>query len=105
MYRDVRLGRNGVDEIKRHPFFKNDQWTFDNIRNSKCVFICVFTYMCVCIYRQFVCVSESRSVCLCVSESKCVSVCVSESRSVCVCVCVCVHVTISVRFFRAMMAA
>ncbi|XP_031437399.1 rho-associated protein kinase 2b isoform X2 [Clupea harengus] len=32
--RDVRLGRNGVDEIKRHPFFKNDQWTFDNIRNT-----------------------------------------------------------------------
>ncbi|KAG5276673.1 hypothetical protein AALO_G00108410 [Alosa alosa] len=32
--RDVRLGRDGVDEIKRHPFFKNDQWTFDNIRNT-----------------------------------------------------------------------
>ncbi|XP_068196519.1 rho-associated protein kinase 1 isoform X1 [Antennarius striatus] len=32
--RDVRLGRNGVDEIKRHPFFKNDQWTWDNIRET-----------------------------------------------------------------------
>ncbi|XP_063757911.1 rho-associated protein kinase 2-like isoform X4 [Eleginops maclovinus] len=30
--REVRLGRTGVDEIKCHPFFKNDQWTFDNIR-------------------------------------------------------------------------
>uniref|UniRef100_A0A665W5Z5 Rho-associated protein kinase 2 n=1 Tax=Echeneis naucrates TaxID=173247 RepID=A0A665W5Z5_ECHNA len=30
--RTVRLGRTGVDEIKCHPFFKNDQWTFDNIR-------------------------------------------------------------------------
>jgi len=30
--RTKRLGRNGVDEIKNHPFFKNDQWTFDNLR-------------------------------------------------------------------------
>ena len=34
-FREVRLGRNGVDEIKRHPFFKNDQWTWENIRESK----------------------------------------------------------------------
>ncbi|XP_049338797.1 rho-associated protein kinase 1 isoform X2 [Astyanax mexicanus] len=32
--REVRLGRNGVDEIKRHSFFKNDQWTWDNIRDT-----------------------------------------------------------------------
>ncbi|XP_054586147.2 rho-associated protein kinase 2 isoform X2 [Nothobranchius furzeri] len=32
--REVRLGRNGMEEIKRHPFFKNDQWTFDTIRDS-----------------------------------------------------------------------
>ncbi|XP_017157833.1 rho-associated protein kinase 2-like isoform X2 [Poecilia reticulata] len=32
--RTVRLGRTGVDEIKRHPFFKDDQWTFDNIRDT-----------------------------------------------------------------------
>ncbi|XP_064158819.1 rho-associated protein kinase 2 isoform X1 [Anguilla rostrata] len=32
--RDVRLGRNGVEEVKRHPFFKNDQWTFDTIRET-----------------------------------------------------------------------
>ena len=30
--RSERLGRNGVDEIKSHPFFKNTQWTFDNLR-------------------------------------------------------------------------
>ncbi|XP_034235222.1 rho-associated protein kinase 2 isoform X1 [Thrips palmi] len=30
--RTKRLGRNGVEEIKSHPFFKNDQWTFDNLR-------------------------------------------------------------------------
>uniref|UniRef100_A0A672L0F7 non-specific serine/threonine protein kinase n=1 Tax=Sinocyclocheilus grahami TaxID=75366 RepID=A0A672L0F7_SINGR len=30
--REVRLGRNGVDEIKRHSFFKNDQWAWENIR-------------------------------------------------------------------------
>ncbi|XP_076872449.1 rho-associated protein kinase 2-like isoform X5 [Brachyhypopomus gauderio] len=32
--REVRLGRTGVDDIKRHPFFKNDQWTFDTIRDT-----------------------------------------------------------------------
>ncbi|KAM9355405.1 rho-associated protein kinase 2-like [Pholidichthys leucotaenia] len=32
--RDARLGRNGVEEIKRHPFFKNDQWTFDTLRDT-----------------------------------------------------------------------
>ncbi|XP_036003220.1 rho-associated protein kinase 2 isoform X3 [Fundulus heteroclitus] len=32
--RKVRLGRNRVEDIKVHPFFKNDQWTFDNIRDT-----------------------------------------------------------------------
>uniref|UniRef100_A0A8C7P846 non-specific serine/threonine protein kinase n=1 Tax=Oncorhynchus mykiss TaxID=8022 RepID=A0A8C7P846_ONCMY len=32
--REVRLGRNGVEEIKRHPFFTNDQWTFDTIQET-----------------------------------------------------------------------
>lgn len=32
--RTQRLGRNEVEEIKRHPFFINDQWTFDNLRDS-----------------------------------------------------------------------
>ncbi|XP_066554385.1 rho-associated protein kinase 2 isoform X3 [Amia ocellicauda] len=32
--REVRLGRSGVEEIKRHPFFKNDQWTFETIRET-----------------------------------------------------------------------
>ncbi|KAF4532249.1 hypothetical protein B566_EDAN004335 [Ephemera danica] len=31
--RTRRLGRNGVEEIKSHPFFQNDQWTFDTIRD------------------------------------------------------------------------
>lgn len=30
--RHDRLGRNGIEEIKRHPFFQNSDWTFDNIR-------------------------------------------------------------------------
>nr|XP_017209991.1 rho-associated protein kinase 1-like isoform X1 [Danio rerio] len=38
--REVRLGRTGVNEIKCHPFFKNDQWTFDTIRDSKSVSQC-----------------------------------------------------------------
>ncbi|KAJ0061335.1 hypothetical protein NL108_015845, partial [Boleophthalmus pectinirostris] len=32
--REVRLGRSGVEDVKKHPFFKNDQWTFDNIRET-----------------------------------------------------------------------
>ncbi|XP_052468785.1 rho-associated protein kinase 2 isoform X3 [Carassius gibelio] len=32
--REIRLGRNGVEEIKKHPFFKNDQWTFNTIRET-----------------------------------------------------------------------
>ena len=34
---DERLGKNGVEEIKRHPFFKNIDW--NNIRNTKAPFI------------------------------------------------------------------
>uniref|UniRef100_A0A8C9SL69 Rho-associated protein kinase n=1 Tax=Scleropages formosus TaxID=113540 RepID=A0A8C9SL69_SCLFO len=33
-HREVRLGRSSVDEIKQHPFFANDQWTFDTIRDT-----------------------------------------------------------------------
>ncbi|KAK4879725.1 hypothetical protein RN001_007871 [Aquatica leii] len=32
--RTKRLGRNSVDEIKNHLFFINDQWTFENLRES-----------------------------------------------------------------------
>ena len=32
-----RLGRNGVDEIKRHPFFRNVDW--DNIRKANAPFV------------------------------------------------------------------
>lgn len=32
--RTKRLGKNSVDEIKKHPFFYNDQWSFDNLRES-----------------------------------------------------------------------
>ena len=35
--RECRLGINGVDEIKKHPFFKSIDW--DNIRNVKAPFI------------------------------------------------------------------
>ena len=31
--RTQRLGRVGVEEIKCHKFFINDQWTFDSIRD------------------------------------------------------------------------
>lgn len=39
VFRKVRLGRNGVDDIKRHAFFQNNQWTFDIIRESECVHV------------------------------------------------------------------
>ncbi|KAL5456925.1 hypothetical protein EMCRGX_G034152 [Ephydatia muelleri] len=29
---DVRLGRNGAAEVKAHPFFKQDDWAWTNIR-------------------------------------------------------------------------
>lgn len=32
--RTKRLGRNNVEEIKNHPFFINDQWSFENLRDS-----------------------------------------------------------------------
>jgi hypothetical protein len=35
VFRTRRLGRNGVEEIKSHSFFQNDQWTFDNLRDCK----------------------------------------------------------------------
>ncbi|GFN77047.1 rho-associated protein kinase [Plakobranchus ocellatus] len=32
--RTERLGRSGVEEIKQHSFFKNDTWTWENIRQT-----------------------------------------------------------------------
>lgn len=51
MFRDVRLGRSGVEEIKSHLFFKNDQWDWNNIRDSKYLLKfkkCIFL-LCACV--------------------------------------------------------
>ncbi|CAH2988953.1 unnamed protein product [Chilo suppressalis] len=32
--RTRRLGKDNVDDIKQHPFFINDQWSFENLRDS-----------------------------------------------------------------------
>eukprot|EP00069_Balaena_mysticetus_P002189 bmy_03996T0 len=39
--REVRLGRNGVEEIKRHLFFKNDQWAWETLRDILFLFSAV----------------------------------------------------------------
>jgi len=33
-YRENRLGKDGVAPIKAHKFFKNDSWTWNNIREA-----------------------------------------------------------------------
>lgn len=37
--RENRLGRNGTEDIRRHPFFRNNEWTWENIR------VCVPPYV------------------------------------------------------------
>lgn len=32
--RTQRLGRHGVEDIKAHPFFRDSEWTFENLRES-----------------------------------------------------------------------
>lgn len=32
--RDSRLGKDGIADIKKHPFFKTDLWTWDTIRTT-----------------------------------------------------------------------
>lgn len=34
LHRNQRLGRNGADEIKQHPFFADEPWNWANIRQS-----------------------------------------------------------------------
>ncbi|KAI6225757.1 hypothetical protein M3Y95_00730800 [Aphelenchoides besseyi] len=34
-----RLGAHGAAEVRAHPFFKNDKWNFDNIRNATPPFV------------------------------------------------------------------
>ena len=35
LHSDTRLGRNGAVEVKRQAFFKNDKWTWDNLREHE----------------------------------------------------------------------
>ena len=41
-FRSERLGKNGIPEIKAHRFFRNDQWDWNNIRQSKYLFEPIF---------------------------------------------------------------
>ena len=38
--RTTRLGNTGVQEVQSHPFFKNDQWDFNNIRDCVPPIVC-----------------------------------------------------------------
>ena len=38
--RKSRLGNKGVNEVKEHPFFKNDTWTFKTIRDCAPPIVC-----------------------------------------------------------------
>ncbi|KAL3997956.1 Protein kinase domain family protein [Acanthocheilonema viteae] len=31
---EKRLGKNGIESIKQHPFFQNDEWNFETIRKA-----------------------------------------------------------------------
>jgi len=33
--RDKRMGKNGAEEIKKHNFFRQSQWTWKDIRSCK----------------------------------------------------------------------
>lgn len=33
-HRTERLGRNGIEEIKTHQFFRNIDWTWDTLRQG-----------------------------------------------------------------------
>ena len=35
LFSDTRLGKNGAAEVKRQAFFKNDKWTWDNLREHE----------------------------------------------------------------------
>lgn len=40
IFRNARLGNKGVSEVQTHPFFKNDQWDFHNIRDCVPPIVC-----------------------------------------------------------------
>jgi Rho-associated protein kinase 2 len=49
--RTQRLGRTGVEEIRLHRFFVNDQWTFDTIRD--CNIFNFIHFLIICITTNF----------------------------------------------------
>ena len=44
IFRTERLGQNGISEILAHPFFVNDQWTWETIRQSMACYYCVTVF-------------------------------------------------------------
>jgi len=44
-FRDSRLGKRGIADIKKHPFFKTDLWTWDSIRTSKILLFIVYCFV------------------------------------------------------------
>ena len=54
--RTQRLGRNGVEEIRNHKFFVNDQWTFETIRDCKFLFAMIHLFLLI---KKYVCFNLS----------------------------------------------
>lgn len=38
----TRLGKNGINSINKHPFFINDDWTFETICKGKRIYKDIF---------------------------------------------------------------
>ena len=50
---DKRLGKRGAKDIKGHPFFRQNQWTWEDIRNCKCSVTVPLTLMCFVCHCMF----------------------------------------------------
>ena len=60
---DKRLGKRGAKDIKGHPFFRQNQWTWEDIRNCKWLYLWLW-----CALSVTVCFIDIPWVCHCVGH-------------------------------------